>query len=212
MLPSPEFDGTWESLANSAKGRPAIVIGKGPSLDTWLAAGTPQPDHAVIIGVNHAATLVGCHFGVTSHGEHAPFGDIPTRWCISLPIGVGEARLLTPESFRKPAWARHWFAHTPKHEDPLVRDEHLSHTRAQIADLHSLWNSTSSAHPAIHLAWYLGCTSLCLIGCDGAHGHAQAAMTIGCRPHPDGYFGTRRNTDRAAERLFGNRWSHWGPQ
>lgn len=210
--PRTEFAGRpWHELAGAAAGRPAVIIGKGPSLDAWLQHEAPTlPSHTVCIGINHAAALHPCHFGVTCHGEHEPYADIPTVWCVSLPIGVGPARLLTPESWRKPAWAHHWFAHAPKHDDPEIRDEHLGHTRSQIADLHTLWNCTSSAHPGIHLAWYLGCQSLTLVGCEGAHGYAQAVQTTHSPPvNKDGYFGTRRNTDRACARLYGTRWQHW---
>lgn len=188
---------TWESLANSAAGRPALVIGKGPSLDTWLAAGSPQPENAVRIGVNHAAALVPCHFATTTHAENDKFADIQTQWLVGIPY----AGKTTP-----PTWAAHWFRHT-------TGFDLLQQSRKQIADLHSLWNQSSSANPAIHFAWYLGCTNLLCVGLDGGHGYSQSALQCTDTPPPkkDGYAQNRSDTQRGATTLFGTRWSHWGP-
>jgi len=199
MLPLSDkvvFDRTWESLANSAAGRPALVIGKGPSLDAWLAAKQPQPENAVLIGVNHAAAIVPCHFAATTHGEHDDYGTIQTQWLVAIPY----AGKTTP-----PPWAAHWFIH-------LHGFHLLNQSRADIARAHILWNQSSSAHPAIHLAWYLGCTSLTLVGLDGGHGYAQAVKSTTSPPvNPNGYRGTRKDTDKGAALLFGTSWGHWGP-
>jgi hypothetical protein len=197
----------WHELQHAVWDTHAIIIGKGPSLDAWLAAGRPNPHDAVIIGINHATALHPCHFGVTTHPEHEAFGDIETLWCVSLPIG-GPSAQLTPQSLRKPAWAAHWFLHTTA--SLADRDLLLQQDRSQIADQHTLWCNSSSAHPAIHLAWYLGCDQITLVGLDGGHGYAQAVQQTTSPPaHPKGYLGTRRDTDRACERLFGTRWQHW---
>lgn len=201
---------TWEQLANSAQDRPAIILGKGPSLDLWLqspslpvsAAGVSESS-PIIIGINHAAQLTPCHFGVTTHPENVEYADIPTQWLVSLPY----PRTMADSHWIKPAYAAHWFLHT--HGLQL-----LEQTREQIADLHSLWNQSCSAHPALHFAWYLGCTSVLFVGLDGTTTYAQAVAQTKTKPVKGGglqYAGNRADTETGARILFGDRWSHWGP-
>lgn len=153
-----EFRGLlWHELMNAASGRMAVVIGKGKSLDSWLAADRElaAPD-AVFIGVNHACSAVPCHFGVTNHHRTEPMGE--TCWLESLPR---PPKKFTAESasWQMSPWAAHWFLHV--HGWPL-----LEQNRAQISDSRLLFNQHSSLNPAIHLAWYLGCSRLMLVGVD----------------------------------------------
>ena len=191
----------WHALNNAYAGRPAVLIGKGPSLQTWLDAGSPIPDNAVLIGINHAAGSIPCDYAVTTHGEAPYLEHISTRWVVGLPLWPHTTK---PECWQRPAWCPHWFLH--------VCGWHLlDQTRDQIADLHSLWNHTSSAHPGIHLAWYLGCSSLTLVGIDGGNGYAEAMHKLSPPPGPDAaYASMRKSTERACNHLFGNAWSHWG--
>jgi len=207
MMRSPPLPSlTWEQLANATPGRQAVIIGKGPSLDTWLAAGSPLPtanSEPIIIGINHACQITPCHFGVTTHPENVEYADIPTQWLVSLPY----PRTMADSHWIKPAYAAHWFLHT--HGLQL-----LEQTREQIADLHSLWNQSCSAHPALHFAWYLGCTSVLFIGLDGTTTYAQAVAQTKTKPVKGGglqYAGNRADTETGARILFGDRWSHWGP-
>lgn len=144
----------WHEFANAAVGRQAVVIGKGPSLDSWIAAGEPSAPDALRIGVNHACAAVRCDFGVTN--EHGPLAMGPTCWFESLPRGKKDYQA---PSWERSPWATHWFLHV--HGWTL-----LDQTREQVIESRQLFNMHSSINPAIHLAWLMGCTRLLLVGVD----------------------------------------------
>ena len=58
------------------------------------------------------------------------------------------------------------------------RDEVLDWSRRRLALLPWLYVHDSSVQPAIHLAWYLGCTGLMLVGIDGGCGQSQATQAV----------------------------------
>ena len=191
----------WHELNNAYAARPALLIGKGPSLQSWLEARSPKPDNAVVIGINHSAAATPCDYAVTTHGSEPWLEPINTQWVVGLPFSP---HTTAPECWQRPKYCPHWFLHT-------CGWHLLDQTRDQIADLHSLWNHASSAHPGIHLAWYLGCTSLTLIGIDGGGGYANSVRDLWKPPSPDAaYASMRKSTERACNQLFGSAWSHWG--
>jgi hypothetical protein len=203
MHPFPHF-------LNLHAGRPFVVIGKGPSLDAWLAAGCPQPDGALRIGVNHAGGAVACDYNVSVHDivDKPEWRDIPGTWFTGLPQpplnphperSGHEVRCLWREPHAQ------WFLTT-------FREEVLTWPREKLALLPWLYVWSSSAQPAIHLAWFMGAASLMLVGMDGGTMQAQASQAVpgGQSPEQD-YTRFREHTTKAADALFGPRWHHWQP-
>ncbi len=198
---------SWPSLMNSCAGRPAVVIGKGPTLDAWLAAGCPQPEGAVRIGVNQVAEVVHeVPFSVSGDGQMDHYFHLPTQWLRGVPY----------------LWADTLVTDCPRADWTFVQEkrpgegwikERLRLSREQIAETGCLWYATSSAHPALHFAWYLGCTSVLLVGMDGRGGRAQSLAVSMDRdpPSDEVYADMLRHTHEAADLLFGRRWSHWAP-
>lgn len=205
---------SWESLANSAAARPAIILGKGPSLDAWLAHGCPHPDNAVIIGINDVtATLpatLHVPWSVSTH-RYEQWKDLPTQWVISIPATQSSPLVWNKEEWTAPAWAAHNFLHM------IGLQVAADLTREDLASTHILANHSSSAQPAIHFAWYLGCTSCTLVGIDGPgpqgqhYGPARHGAYLK-PPHPglQTYTGMKLDTERLCNILFDTRWSHWG--
>lgn len=202
----------WHQLAASQAGRRALILAKGPSLDLWLAAGRPHEEGALVIAINEAA-CVGAQYGLSNHHNLPHAHEHPVQWVVSLPTGKKD---FTPPSWRLPPWASHWFLH-------VHGRELLAQTREQIAESRLLYNQSSSAQPAVHFAWYLGCTSLLFVGLDGGHtpAHSQTVAARCPRMPPPGapahrspaehYALMAAHTTTAAETLFSTAWSHWAP-
>lgn len=181
----------------------AFVIGKGPTLDQWLVAGCPHPQGTIIIGVNHAAAVVPCHYAVTSHPNASDLGRIiGPRWVITRPCHS--------PFWTQPNWAWTSFWHTSRHNDYL-----LTLSRDQLARTQHLWGRNNSGNMAIHLAWILGAQSLTLVGMEGTNNYATAVVHISPPHHAEtqlisDYPKYRLTNQFLAEHLFGTRWSHWG--
>lgn len=206
---------TWSDLANSAAGRPALVLGKGPSLDAWLDAGCPVPDNAMIIGINDVCISLPPHiraeWSVSTHRSDS-WASLPTQWLCSIPACHPSPLTWANADWSPPQIASHTFLHI------IGLDAARDLNRHQISQTHILANHSSSSQPAIHFAWYIGCTSLILVGIDGPGPNAQH---YGARrhndyiapPHPglQTYSGMKRDTEKIATILYGQQWSHWGP-
>lgn len=200
---------TFPELAHLHPGRPAVVIGKGPSLDAWLACGCPQPAGAVRIGVNHVGGAVACDYNVSVH-DHVVLPDlagIPGRWLTGLPQPAMNPNTDWPQGlkvqWRPPPDLGFYMTFT---------DEVLGWSRERLALLPWLYVHSSSVQPAIHLAWYLGCASLMLVGIDGGRGQSQASQAVpGGKSAPQDYGRFQPHTTLACDRLFGNGWRHWMP-
>lgn len=201
VSPSPPL---WHELNNRhTGGQMAVIVGKGPSLDAWLAAGCPRPDcpHAVI-GVNHAGARFPfvADYHVSGH-KFPEFAQIPGTWV----VGVNSQDSRQDQHWDLPDYAAHWFLVT---YGGRCRD----YTRAQIARTRRLFHQTSSAQLALHFAWYLGFESVQFIGIDGGSTHAQAMQGVPgvTAPNPD-YDRLKQHTHALADRLFPGRWWHWNP-
>lgn len=199
---------TFADLCNLHAGRPAVVIGKGPSLDAWLAAGCPQPEGAVRIGVNQVAAVVpDVPFSVSGDAQmdldcHLV---LPTQWLRAVP-------------YKTRTNAISYGTHLPP-AVILFHDPEASHaaavcgrgSRQEVQRLGWLQGGLSSANPAVHLAWYLGCTSLLLVGIDGGPARATAMKNQNDRPGPPSYDALRESVREQAQHLFPFQWRHWEP-
>lgn len=196
----------WHSLCNLHAGKQAVVVGKGPSLHGWLVAGCPRSDGAVVIAINEAAHVlhgagVTPDFAVSNHRwEH--FAEVPTQWVVSLPSPPSDFNY---PSWRKPGWAAHWFLH-------VHGVGALKQTREVLQDSRLLCNLTSSAHPTVHFGYYLGCTSLLLVGIEEGGGYApEVAEVYAAAPGCDEYYALAHfYTAAIASTLFRNAWNQWG--
>lgn len=190
---------TFASLANAHAGQPAVVIGKGPTLDAWIAAGCPQPAGAVRIGVNHVGGAVACDYNVSVHSDQPEMDAIPGVWLRGIAHGWDLP-------FAKTKWqlpnGGHWML--TGSGIPLLTD------RAVVADCRWFYCASSSAQPAIQLAWYLGCPELMLVGIDGGRQQAKAAVAVpgGQSPAQD-YSRMTQGAHHVADTLFGTRWRRW---
>jgi len=195
---------TWQEAIEDNSASHAYILGKNTTLDQWLAAGAPRPANTLLIGVNHAAAVAPCQYAVTSHPEISELGEISgPRWIVARPCRSTD---WTP-----PAWAWSSFWHTSRHHDHL-----LTLNPAQLARTQHLWGINNSGNMAIHLAWMLGVQSITLVGMDGGSKYAEAvtaiSQPINVRNLPTGRFAKFKISNQTlAERLFGPRWSHWGP-
>ena len=192
----------WHELNNRhAGGQMALIVGKGPTLDAWLAAGCPRPDCPhVVIGVNHAGARFPfpADYHISGH-KFAEFGDIPGAWA----VGVNSQDSRRDVHWDVPEYAAWWFLVT-------YGWKARSFTRDQIARTHRLFHQTSSAQLALHFAWYLGFDSVQLIGIDGGRAHAQAMADVpGVTAPTADYDLLRQHTHDLADHLFPRRWWHW---
>lgn len=198
---------TFPQLANLHAGRPAVVIGKGPSLDAWLAAGCPQPAGAVRIGVNQVAALVPeVRYSVSGDCQMEHYTHLRTHWLRGVPYERPDGSVVT----ELPAGGGDWFdAETSL--NPVKRADRLLQSREMLAATRRLFCELGSGNPAVHLAWYLGCDSLMLVGMDGGPARAQCLFPFPDRPGPPSYDKLKASIEAECDALFGLRWRHWMP-
>jgi hypothetical protein len=200
---------TFAELNNLHAGRPAVIIGKGPSLDAWLEAGCPQPEGAVRIGVNQVAAVVPeVTYSVSGDAqmdrpEHLA---LPTQWLRAVPYRTCTGKLTYGNCLPDAVIRFHCYPAVTEFSRAILKS-----SRDEVAALVWLHGALSSADPAVHLAWYLGCTELLLVGIDGGEGRAQVMAEHGDRSGPPCYDKIRKYVRDGAERFFPGRWQHWEP-
>jgi len=175
------------------KGEKAYVLGKGPSLERFT-----KPDDGIVIGVNDVGNTIHTHYSVTTDGfKPGVLGNAEYARLTALPHRQGFA--YDPDS-------EIWFLHC----DDLNRDGGSALlSKAQVAHSRRLYTCSSSAQPAVHLAWYLGCSELRMYGIDGGTGYAPGMIEHPDQDYsrPDRFTFMLRDTIRLANHLFGNRWT-----
>jgi hypothetical protein len=100
-----------------------------------------------------------------------------------------------------------WFLHC---HDIRREGTALRQTRDQVADTRWLYAASSTAQPAIHFAWYLGCTQLYLVGVGGSGYSAKFEGDSGLNTDK-AYYMWYQDTKRACNVLFGRNWDHLYP-
>lgn len=175
-------------------GKIAYVFGKGPSVDIWKECGMPILPNSITISVNNFAEIYQTDYVFsTDQGIWFAYsGKIATF--MAMPNDKGK-------SFEKKA-DHDWFLHC--HD--IRRDcAALRLTKDQIAETRWLYTASSSVQPAIHFAWYTGCSELILVGVDGGTGHSKHIRQAGDSP----YEMMKKDTTRVANYLFGKKWAHY---
>lgn len=183
----------FKELMNSHHKHKAYVLGKGPSLAGW-----ERPDDSVVIGVNDVGNFHPVDYSVTTDGfKPGVLGAAKIARLTALPNRGGMDHDKTTEM---------WFLHC----DDLRRDGYACRfDRETIARTRWLYTCSGSAQPAIHLAWYLGCTELELVGIDGGKGYAKGMVDHADDQynHPDRFTHMLADTLRVANFCFGKRWT-----
>jgi hypothetical protein len=173
----------FEELMNKHEGAKAYVLGKGPSLDKFT-----QPDDGIVIGVNNVGNRFDLDYVVCTDGyeysNDTQLSDAKTR-LVALPYrDQMNGRKRSHDIKDGDIWFLH--CHDIRRDGCAARL-----TKEQVRETRWLYTASSSIQPAIHLAWYLGCTSMELYGVDGG---GQYEMMI-----PD--------TVAISNRCFGKNWS-----
>ena len=189
----------FEQLMDKHKGAKAYVLGKGPSLDKFT-----QPDDGVVIGVNDVGKRFALDYVVSTDGYCVADGTrfITSRKETTRLIGVPHNCHKTREKVFTVDKGDFWFLHC--HD--IRRDGCAARlTKEQVRETRWLYTASSSIQPAIHLAWYLGCTSMQLVGVDGGSGQAKGLEYDQAKPGI--YDFMIPDTVAIANRCFGKNWT-----
>jgi len=176
---------------NRHEGAKAYVLGKGPSLVKYK----PEPG-SIVIGVNDVGNTIPVHYSVTTDGfKPGVLGKAMIARLTALPHRHG---------FNYDPKTEVWFLHC----DDVNRDGGSARlNKRQVAATRRLYCCSSSAQPAVHLAWYLGCTSLHMCGIDGGSGYAPGMIEHVDEKYnnPDRFTFMLKDTLRIANHCFGGR-------
>ncbi len=135
------------------------IFGAGPSLAKFVEM-EKAPHFS--IGINAAVERVECTYGITTDKDaFTKCGKEGVLWF--LPINMNKthgipSKEATPDGENIVLWKMNTLKHTTKLEQSV---EELAFSR-------ELFCCSSSAHPAVHLAYYMGARNLVLVGIDGS--------------------------------------------
>lgn len=168
----------FADLKNKHAGESVIICGTGPSLDKLedsMLEGKPR------IFLNRAAFALPAEVGKSYWlvVDDAWGMKVPGPWADHLKrIQDGSAK--TIGVFRDPLMAESGFKPSPEGEnivhftDPMNRREQvLELSREELASTGQLYQYSGTGATAIHLAWYMGASSVTLCGLDGGDGFAK---------------------------------------
>jgi hypothetical protein len=183
-------DDGFAGLMNKYRGYRAIVIGKGPSYDDWTG---PEQDD-ITIGLKDVGLWTPVMYSITTDGYQTPASG-KLGHLVGLPA--------SPVAKREDPMELHagdmWFH---LRQDCKRKYPALQLTRERVRDSRFLAAASSTAQPAVHLAWYMGCTSLLLVGIDGGGGHAKRIRSMTAPVDDSKYRMMRKDTDHIVETLF----------
>jgi hypothetical protein len=186
----------FEGLMNKHEGSKAYVLGAGPSLDNFT-----QPDDGLVIGVNDVGKRFTLDYVVSTDGyvmDGKTFLSEATVRLIALPYRHKDTGNLSHSINPEDEWFLH--CHDIRRDGCAARL-----TKEQVRDTRWLYTASSSIQPAIHLAWYLGCTSMQLVGVDGGSGQATGLEHDHAKPGIYDYM--IPDTVAIANRCFGKNWT-----
>jgi hypothetical protein len=167
----------FANLMDRHKGETCWIVGTGPSLDAIDPADITGPR----IYLNRAAFALPAERYVTYWlvADDAWGQQIEGPWSEHLRNvirGDADTILLARNPLLVPSGA-----HTKPHDGPHIvhwKSQHAPRaalrcmTRTEIAECGELYSHCGTAAPAIHAAWFMGCTRIILTGIDGTDGHA----------------------------------------
>lgn len=140
-------------------GETCYIFGAGPSLSKFVET---EKAPRFSIGINAAVKTAGCTYGITTDkdafikaGKEGVLWFLPEYMNESFGIPSREA---TQNGENIVLWKMDTRQHTTKLEQSV---EALALSR-------ELFCCSSSAHPAVHLAYYMGAKNLVLVGIDGS--------------------------------------------
>ncbi|MBW1780220.1 MAG: hypothetical protein JRL30_05730 [Deltaproteobacteria bacterium] len=141
------------------QGETCYIIGAGPS-SIKFARSEKVPHFS--IGINEAVKTVGCTYGITTDKDaYLKYGDEDVIWFLPEYMnerpGIPSREPTVPEEnivlWKMLSW-----------RDVAKLDQSLE----ELAVSRELFCYSSSAHPAVHLAYYMGARQLVLVGIDGS--------------------------------------------
>lgn len=140
-------------------GETCYIFGTGPSLAKFVE--TEKAPH-FSIGINAAVKTAGCTYGITTDKDaFIKYGKEGVLWF--LPEYMNESpgvpsREATPNGKNIVLWKMNTWRDSAK----------LDQSVEELAVSRELYCYSSSAHPAVHLAYYMGAKNLVLVGIDGS--------------------------------------------
>jgi len=182
---------TFAELENAHAGRKAWILGKGPTVENYK----PEPG-SVVIGVNDVGDLHECHYIVTTDGYKAISQAKAVR-LIGVPYQVeGGVSFHVREGDL-------YFLHLDDLNGEMAASRLI---RPFIKASRWLYCCSSSIQPAIHLAWYLGCTEVELAGVGMGGGYAKGLPTR--TMNTESWYGILwYGTKRILDVLYPDKWT-----